>query len=73
MKLKEERNKADAEYLTDIHSKIRNDDFDGKRKKVITVTGPYIVLMLRDDEIMEDIKFVSCLRSIENNQRKIYR
>lgn len=53
-RLEEDRHNVDIswdDWGTDKrHSKVRGP----ARKKAVTVTGPYIIYMLREDEILED-------------------
>ena len=39
------------------------DEFSEKRRKPVTVNGPYIIYMLKEEEIMEDLNYISCLNS----------
>lgn len=56
-RLEEDRHNVDiswADWGTSTRSKVRG---PGK-KKAVTVTGPYIVYMLADEDILEDWKII---------------
>lgn len=67
-KLNEDRHKADNDYISESsfskrsrkYSGTYQDEFSEKRRKPVTVSGPYIVYMLKDEEIIEDLKYINC-------------
>ena len=63
--LEEERKKADSEYYSDLYKlrKTRQDKISKeRRKKPVTVTGASIIYQLRDEEIDEDLNFITSIR-----------
>ena len=63
--LEEERKKADLEYHSDLFKfKRTHQDKMSKerRKKPTTVTGATIIYQLREEEIDEDLNFITSIR-----------
>lgn len=65
-RLEEDSNNVDI-MMSDWGSNVRPSKVRGPgRKKPATVTGPYIVYMLRDEEIMEDWTLIR--KALKNNR-----
>lgn len=57
-RLEEDRHNVDISWA-DWNKSSRSSKVRGPgRKKAVTVTGPYIVLMLHEDQIMEDWRII---------------
>lgn len=70
-RLEEDSHNVDISW-TNWESNARSSKVRGPgRKKPVTVTGPYVVYMLREDEIMEDWTLIKkALKSGRSNQQQ---
>lgn len=58
----------DRKHITHIKGGIHRDTESSSRRKPVTVSGPYIVYMLKDSEILED--WTTIKKALSNCNRK---